>query len=99
MMNLNNQIKFYLEFFDMTAAQLARKAKVPKSNISEWMTGRKPKDLEQLKRCADVFSTSLDNLCFGDGLSKERNSFFDEEDEWISGIFEVKVRRLKGVKK
>lgn len=97
-MTLKDQILFYLEKSDMTASQLSRKAKVPKSNISEWLTGRKPKDFEQVKRVADVLGTTLDNLCFGRGLEKTTKSQSLEEmveGDWISGKFEIKIRRIK----
>lgn len=82
----------------MTASQLSRKSKVPKSNISEWLTGRKPKDFEQVKRVADVLGTTLDNLCFGSGSDKTMKAkSLDEmvEGDWISGKFEIKIRRIK----
>ena len=97
-MTLKDQILFFLDKKDMTASQLARKAKVPKSNLSEWLTGRKPKDFEQVKRVADVLGTTLDNLCFGNGQEKiTKNHSIEEmvEGEWLSGKFEIKIRRIK----
>lgn len=97
-MTLKNQILYFLEQQDITASQLSRKAKVPKSNISEWLTGRKPKDFEQVKRVADALGTTLDNLCFGKGADKNiKSQSLDDmvEGEWLSGKFEIKIRRIK----
>lgn len=83
----------------MTAAQLARKAKVPKQSLSGWLAGSNPRDVKQVKRVADVLSVSLDNLMFGQG--KEKNHQVHTElsallgDDWIGGQFEIRIRRIK----
>lgn len=49
----------------MNASQLARRANVPRQNISNWLMNQKPKDIEQVKRVADVFQVTVDHLLFG----------------------------------
>jgi transcriptional regulator with XRE-family HTH domain len=101
-MNLRKQLRYLLELREMSAAQLARKASVPKQSISGWLAGSNPRDIRQIKRCADVLGTSVDNLLFGDGLDRKAEKVTELDallgNEWISGIFEVRLRRVPGKK-
>lgn len=95
---LKNQLKLYLERLDLTAAQLSRKAGVSQQVLSTWLQGGEPRKMDQVKKVADALGTTVDNLCFGDGLKGEEKSLNLDEilgDEWISGLFEVKLRRVK----
>jgi transcriptional regulator with XRE-family HTH domain len=100
-MNLRKQLRFYLDQRSWTAASLAKKSRVPKASLSGWMAGKSPRDIEQLKRVCDVLDVSLDNLLFGDGPSKENENLqgiaaaLVDGDGWISGQFEIKLRRIK----
>lgn len=95
-MNLKNQLKHYLSQKDISSAQLSKKSGVSKQVISLWLSGGKPRNVEQIKKVAEVLSTTVDNLCFGIGSESKRSSFADiTEDEWFSGAFEIKVRRIK----
>lgn len=99
-MTLKKQLKFYLELRDMSAAQLARKANVPKQSLSGWLAGSNPRDVTQVKRVANALSVSLDNLMFGQGEDKDAFKHVEMNalmgDEWVGGLFEVRFRRVKG---
>jgi len=97
-MNLKNQIQTYLKSRGMTASNLSKLSGVPNATIADWLSGRKPRDFDKVKKIADVFKISMDHLIYGDGLE----SSLDEADldallgdKWISGMFEVKLRRVK----
>jgi transcriptional regulator with XRE-family HTH domain len=98
-MNLKNQIRLYLDLRGMTAAELARKCKLPKQRISDLLAGIPPRKLESLKEVADVLGVSLDHLCFGAGAEKSPQKVIDIDsilgDGWVSGVFEVRFRRVK----
>lgn len=98
--NLKRQLQFYLNKHDMSASQLAREAGVPKSSVGDWLAGSNPRDVRQIKRVADVFGVSLDNLMFGDGGDSEalKANALDMlvGDQWVGGLFEVRIRRVKG---
>jgi len=103
---LHDQIKFFLKLRNMTSSELARKAKVSKATLSYWSSSSSsPRNLFAVKRVAEVFQTSFDNLVFGNGLEQEdansrRQNFQNVEDlfslknDWQSGIFEVKIRKI-----
>lgn len=95
-MNLMNQLKAYLDHFDLTAAQLSRKSGVSQQVLSQWMRGAEPKKVSQLKSVSEALGCSVDHLCFGQGITRDPNQInFLSHDEWVSGVFEVKVRRIK----
>lgn len=97
-MNLKNQLQLYLEENDMTMAQLARKAGIAKQTLHNWSTSQKPGDIRQVKKVAEVLGTSIDSLLFGEGIEViEKVNPLDAlmDGEYFSGVFEVKVRRIK----
>lgn len=97
-MNLREQLKLYLQHFDLTAAQLSRKAGVSQQVLSLWLKGGEPKKMSQVKKVAESLGVSMDHLCYGYGI-KESEGAVDIDhfigDSWISGLFEVKLRRVK----
>jgi transcriptional regulator with XRE-family HTH domain len=99
-MNLKAQLRLLLDLRGMTPAELARKSGVSKQVISLWQSGAKPKNVEQVKAVADALSVSVDSLLFGNGDERENRVGLDAflGDEWISGAFEIKIRRIKGRK-
>jgi transcriptional regulator with XRE-family HTH domain len=98
-MNLKHQLRYYLELKEMSAAQLAKKAGVPKQSLSGWLSGSNPRDVRQIKRVADALGISVDNLIFGTGNDNDRQKITELDalmgDGWISGLFEVRFRRVK----
>lgn len=99
-MNLKAQLRALLALRGMTPAELARKAGVSKQVISLWQGGAKPKNVEQVKAVADALSVSVDCLLFGEGDERENKVGLDAllGDEWVSGAFEIKIRRIRGRK-
>jgi transcriptional regulator with XRE-family HTH domain len=99
-MTLKRQLRFYLDLHDLTAAQLARKASVPKQSLSGWLAGSNPRDVKQVKRVADALGVSLDNLMFGQGEDANSRKHLEMNallgDDWIGGVFEVRIRRVRG---
>jgi transcriptional regulator with XRE-family HTH domain len=102
-MNLKKQLKAYLQATNMSASELSRITGVPKQSISDWLAGSNPRDVRLVKKVADVFSVSLDHLFFGDGVEEgvegevlvTVKSDESRSDEWISGIFEGRIRRIR----
>jgi len=97
-MKLKSQLKFYLSLREMSASQLARKAQVPKQSLSGWLGGSNPRDVKQVKRVADALGVSVDNLLFGEGRDETADRVTQLDalmgDGWVSGIFEVRLRRI-----
>jgi transcriptional regulator with XRE-family HTH domain len=101
-MKLKARLREYLKEKDMTAAQLARKTGISSSVISDWLAGASPKNIEQVKRVAEVFGVCVDILCFGKEdvkctqcrCSRDNKALIN--DELIEeGLFELTLRRVK----
>jgi transcriptional regulator with XRE-family HTH domain len=101
LMTLKTQLRAFLKTKGMTAADLSRASNVPKQSISDWLAGTPPRNLDHLKRVANVFRVSIDELLFGDKPKTESESEKVADldsilgDQWVSGVFEVRFRRLR----
>jgi transcriptional regulator with XRE-family HTH domain len=93
-MNLRKQLAHYLGVTGLTASALARKAKVPKQSLSGWLAGSNPRNIVQIKRVADALGVSLDELVFGEGPKPKVVLNAVEGNEWITGHYEVRLRRI-----
>lgn len=99
-LRLRPQLRLFLDARNMTPAQLSRKSGVNKSVISDWLAGVTPRGIQHVKRVATVLGTSIDHLCFGDGVEEENASAekdpLDElvGDGWFGGLFEIRMRRI-----
>src|SRR5690348_16404162 len=94
-MNLRNQLPLYLAHRGMTAAELSRKAAVSKQLISAWLAGTEPKKIEHVHKVARTLGTTVDHLCFGEGVASNPSFEALAGEEWIEGLFELKLRRVK----
>lgn len=91
-MNLKDNLKRLLKLNDVTAAQLSRSLSIPKSTLSEWLSGRTPKNLDHLKKVSEYFNTTVDELCFGSGIERQENKsnvIKDHQNEIDAGIWRV----------
>jgi len=98
-MNLKGQLVIYMEIREITLSELSRKSGVPKTTIHSWLVGKPPKNMIQVKEVARVLDVSLDHLAFGNGRDTESQKVTEIDallgDQWVSGLFEVRFRRLK----
>ena len=90
-MNLQKQLRLYLNEQDLTLAKLAKKADVSRSTLNDWLNGAEPKNLKKLKRVADILAIDIDHLVFGNGLQGEINLLSDI----TLGDFELIIRRSR----
>ena len=94
-MKLKEQIQYYLNVRGMTATELSRRSGVPRQNISNWLMNQKPKDVEQVKRVADIFQVSLDHLLFGEPKPMETNkNTYPEFEHLMNGRFEIRIKKI-----
>lgn len=45
---------------------LADQTGISRKTLENWLEGQKPRDIEQVKKVADFFKISVDELCFSD---------------------------------
>jgi transcriptional regulator with XRE-family HTH domain len=102
-MNLKSQLRFFLKSKGLNASQLAKMAGVPRQSIGDWLNGTTPRNINHVKNVAKVLGTTMDNLLYDDGQSIEQQKVIELEallgEGWVSGLFEVKFRRVKKLEK
>lgn len=97
---LNLNLKRLLQESNLTPSQLAREVKVPVQSIHNWIHGQNPRSFEQIKKIADYFQVSVDELVYGPLDIPKRHLNATEpmkeySDEINAGIYEVVLRRIK----
>ena len=97
-MNLKQQLKLYLKEQGISASELSRKTGISKQSISDWLAGVHPRDLGKVKKVADQLGVTVDHLIFGQGIEIQtaHTRLETTEDGWVTGIFEVRYRKVKG---
>ncbi len=98
-MRIKEQLKLYLDFRDISAAELSRRSGVSKQVISSWLAGVEPKNISHVRKVAEILGTTVDHLCFGEGKSLDQEKVTELDallgDQWIGGTFEIKLRRVR----
>jgi len=65
-MNLRKNLEQIMQARKLSLKALADHVSVPPSTIHGWLNGTAPKSIVELKKIADFFGISIDELCFGD---------------------------------
>ncbi len=94
-MNIKLQLKTLLNQKGVNITTLARTTKIPAQTIHSWLTGAKPRDLDQLKRVADYFGVSLDFIAYGTSFQNQMSPIEQHKEEINAGVFEVILRKVK----
>lgn len=94
---LNTTLKRLLKDNDLTVAQLSRATKVPVQTIHNWIHGQDPRSFLQIKKIADFFKLTVDELVYGIQLKKTtcKEPMNEFSEEINAGVFEVVLRRVK----
>jgi transcriptional regulator with XRE-family HTH domain len=93
---LKENLKHLIVLKDINVSQLARFTDLPINTVHNWLNGQSPQNLEQLKKVADYFEITIDDLCFGSKSNTRNDSpLKDFEDEINAGVFEVILRKVK----
>ena len=99
----SNNLKNLMKLRKISAAELGRKAKIPKSTISEWMQGRQPKFDETILRLAQVLGVSVEKL-LTESPSTRDDDFVEQilsrsDDGFVeihSGVYRLNIEKFKG---
>jgi transcriptional regulator with XRE-family HTH domain len=91
-MELQKTLKKLMQQKDINVAQLSRATKIPAQTLHNWLTGQKPRDLDQVCIVAQHFSVSLDFLLRG---VEHKNSYTIDQfkNDINAGVFEVILRK------
>lgn len=87
--------------YDLSIVEISSKTSIPKQTLHNWLSGAIPKNVNQLRKIATYFKTTVDELCFGDVSqirSSDENTLMRYEEEIKAGVFEVILRPVKSRK-
>ena len=99
-MQLKANLKYLLVKHDITATKLSRLVQIPNATLSDWLSGSSPKNLVQVKKVANHFKVSIDDLVFGSvetfSKSESKSKIIEKYgDEIIAGEFLVILKPIK----
>ncbi len=92
-MKLDKNLKKIMLTQKMSLKKLSTQVGVPPSTIHGWLNGAAPKSLIDLKKIADFFEISLDELCFG--VAEKVTQGFGENVLGALGNIELVLRHKK----
>ena len=69
-MKFSNNLNQYLKSNNLSLKELAKRLDVPPSTVHGWVNGIPPKNILTLKKIAEVFGCTIDDLCFGDDFKE-----------------------------
>lgn len=96
-MKLKENLKLIMEQREISTTQLARLANVRKQRISDWLSGVRPKDFDQVRAVAQALEVSLEILLFDSVSAKDSDGQGPESLATDAEmVFEVTVRRIRG---
>jgi transcriptional regulator with XRE-family HTH domain len=65
-MKIAKNLEKYLKLDEITLNEFSKRVSISPSTIHGWLNGVPPKNLSDLKKVADYFNVTLDELCFGE---------------------------------
>ena len=97
-MNFKSRLRENLRARGMTASDLSRATGIPKQSISDWLAGVTPRNFSRVKKVAEIFGVTVDELLFGEMKYDSEPKIFtmnpSNEDGWVAGVYEVRFRRI-----
>lgn len=86
------RLRAFMEQHGINASELAKLAKVPRSNVQSWLTGSAP-NIDQLGLVASVLNTTVDELYFGIKSKKGLDQLL-EELEVHNGLYRISIKKV-----
>lgn len=94
-MKLNQILKDLMAKERLSLVELAKRSKVPKQTLHNWLSGADPKNVDQIRDVANTFGLTIEELCYGEKPKRANHNLNEFENEINAGIFEVVLRRIK----
>ncbi len=75
--------------------ELATACNISAKTLYEWKSNRTPRNLNDVKKVAEVLGVSLHYLIFGENDKTTISPLEQHDDEIKAGVYEVVLRRVK----
>jgi transcriptional regulator with XRE-family HTH domain len=105
-LRLRYKLASLLEQHNMSASELSRRTGIARQVISDWLAGVHPRNLPQLKKIAEIFRISIEDLCFDSkqqiqtstgsqaSFQTEEPSTSGKDDKQIEGRYEIIIKKV-----
>lgn len=87
-------LKLLIRQKGLTTAQLAKGISTSPKTISDWLTGRTPRDLVAVAKCAEYFGVSVHFLLYGEEDPKSAIGQILEATEIHTGLYEISIKKV-----
>lgn len=77
-----------------TTGDLAREINVSPKTIQDWLTGRTPRDLDAVRRCAEYLGVSVHFLLYGENDGHNLIEQVLEKTELHTGLYEITIKKV-----
>lgn len=94
-MNFSTSLKNLMRKKGVTTAELARSLSISPKTISDWLSGRTPRDLAAVRKCAVYLECSVHFLLFGEEDKHSELSSVFESTEIHTGLYEISIKKVK----
>lgn len=91
-MSFHKNLKRLIFERDLKIGQVAKATGIKRTTLSDWLAGSKPRDLGDLRRLAQFFGLSLENMIFGGG-NELRQSGSSTVDLVFDGPVRIRIER------
>ena len=92
-LKLKNTLPALLKSKHMTLKELSVATSISPSTLSGWKNGASPRDLGELRTCAQYFGVSIDYLLFGEDSTQANLESLLTENVF-DGFLKVKIERV-----
>lgn len=77
-----------------TTGDLAKEINVSPKTINDWLTGRTPRDLDAVRKCAEYLGVSVHFLLYGEDDRLNLIEQVLEKTEIHTGLYEISIRKV-----
>jgi transcriptional regulator with XRE-family HTH domain len=93
-MKFATTLKKVMEEKHLTGVKLSKMLGVSNKTISDWLGGRSPRNLDDVKKCADTLGVSLNYLLFAEEEQKGTLADLLEKTEIHTGMYEISIKKI-----
>jgi len=94
-LRLKENLEHLIDESGISITNLAKKCGINQQTIHNWLSGQSPKNISQVKKLADYFGCSIEDICFLDNKTGLKSEIDKYKEEINAGIFEVILRRVQ----
>jgi len=94
-MGLDKSLQRLLKEKNFSATELAKTLGIPSSTVHDWLAGRVPRNLDQIRQVAEFFKVSTHEILFNEPDPRSLLSdILEGSTEIHSGLYQITVKKV-----